>query len=307
MMKKYFLYLFFLISLSVSAVAQKVLPLYPDTIPNAIASQEEEVVETKDDGVVIISKITKPTIAVYLPAKRKSTGTAVIIFPGGGYWVNAYKHEGTDVAKQFAAMGVAAFVVKYRIPNDATMVNRAIGPLQDAQQAIKMVRENAATWGIDPQRIGVMGFSAGGHLASTAGTHFKQTYIPNASNTSLRPDFMILIYPVISFVPGVGHAGSAEQLLGKQPSQEKLASCSNELQVTAQTPPAFLVHATDDDGVSPLNSIVFYEALLKHKVPAELHLYQTGGHGFGMYIKGSRELWMERCENWLATNGWLKV
>ncbi len=305
-MSKYFLPLFLLTVLSVSAVAQQVLPLYSDTIPNSIASKEKEVMETKDDGVVIISKITKPTIAVYLPAKRKSTGTAVIIFPGGGYWVNAYKHEGTDVAKQFAALGVAAFVVKYRIPNDATMVNREIGPLQDAQQAIKMVRDGAVRWGIDPQRIGVMGFSAGGHLASTAGTHFNQTFIPNASHTSLRPDFMILIYPVISFMPGVGHAGSAEQLIGKQPSQAKTEDYSNDLQVTAQTPPAFLVHATDDDGVSPLNSILFYEALLKNKVPAELHLYQTGGHGFGMYMKGSKERWMERCGNWMAMNGWLK-
>ena len=305
-MKRCILPLFFLTGLSLSAMAQKLLPLYPDSIPNAIAGKDEEVVETKDDGVVIISRISRPTIAVYLPAKKKSTGTAVIIFPGGGYWVNAYKHEGTDVARQFAAMGVAAFVVKYRIPNDATMVNREIGPLQDAQQAIKMVRDNAATWGIDLKRIGVMGFSAGGHLASTAGTHFNQTHIPNASNTSLRPDFMILIYPVISFIPGIGHAGSAEQLIGKQPDKAKMEAYSNELQVTAQTPPAFLVHATDDDAVSPRNSILFYEALLQNKVPAELHLYQTGGHGFGMYREGSPELWMERCRNWLDKNGWLQ-
>ena len=305
-MKKCFFHLFLLLGLSVSAMAQKVLPLYSDSIPNAIASKDEEVEETKDDGVVIISKISKPTFAVYLPAKKRATGTAVIIFPGGGYWVNAYRHEGTDVAKKFAALGVTAFVVKYRIPNDATMISREIGPLQDAQQAIKMVRDQAATWGINPHRIGVMGFSAGGHLASTAGTHFSQAYITNASHTSLRPDFMILIYPVISFLPGIGHAGSAEQLIGKQPSRTKMEAYSNNLQVTAQTPPTFLVHASDDDVVGPLNSTLFYEALLKNKVPAELHLYQTGGHGFGMYIKGSQERWMERCGNWLEKNGWLK-
>jgi len=283
-------------------MAQKIIPLYPDSIPNSIAGKDEEFTEIKEDGVLIIHKISKPTVTVFLPSKRKATGTAVIIFPGGGYWVNAYRHEGTDVAKQLTAMGVAAFVVKYRIPNDATMKNREIGPLQDAQQAIKLVRDNAAEWGIRPDNIGVLGFSAGGHLAATAGTHFNKALIPNASGTSLQPDFMILIYPVISFLPGIGHAGSAEQIIGKQATQAKIESYSNELQVTAQTPPTFLVHASDDGAVNPLNSTLFYQALLKNKVPAELHIYQKGGHGFGLYIKGTEIRWMDACKEWLKDN-----
>ena len=219
--------------------------------------------------------------------------------------IEATVHEGSDVAKKFTEMGVTAFVVKYRIPNKTWMVNTEIGPLQDGQQAIKMVRENAVKWHINPTRIGVMGFSAGGHLASTTGTHFKKALIPNTSNTSVRPDFMMLIYPVISFMPGIGHQGCAEQLIGKNATPEKQKEFSNELQITAETPPAFLVHASNDDGVSPMNSVEFYNALIKNKIPAEMHLYQSGGHGFGLYMKNSKELWMDRCKNWLFLNGWL--
>jgi acetyl esterase/lipase len=185
------------------------------------------------------------------------------------------------------------------------MVDRSIGALQDAQQAIKTVRERAAEWHLDPTRIGIMGFSAGGHLASTAGTHFATAVIPNPNHTSLRPDFMLLIYPVISCQDNIAHKGSCEQILGKHPTQAQIDYFSNELQVTDKTPPAFLVHASDDSGVPPDNSIVFYQALLKHHVPAELHLYEKGGHGFGLFVKDPGELWMERCRNWLDTNGWL--
>ena len=214
------LLLLFTISIFQQVISQTILPLYLDSIPNSRPSVDEEKASFRD-GVHIISKISRPTITVYQPSKKLANGTAVIIFPGGGYWVVAAVHEGSDVAKKFTEMGVTAFVVKYRIPNAAWMVNPEIGPLQDAQQAIKMVRENAAKWNINPNRIGVMGFSAGGHLASTVGTHFKKVFIPNAANTSMRPDFMILIYPVISFMPGIGHQGSADQLIGKNPTPEK--------------------------------------------------------------------------------------
>ncbi len=285
--------------------SQTVIPLYKDAIPNSIPGKDEEQIEYPN-GITIISKISRPTLTIFLPDEKIANGTAVIICPGGGYWVNASSHEGTDVAREFVKMGVAAFVLKYRIPNDATMINREIGPLQDAQQALKTVRERAGEWHVNPGRIGIMGFSAGGHLAATAGTHFNKVVIPNTSNTSVRPDFMILIYPVISFTDPIAHKGSAEQLIGKTPTPEKINEYSNELQVTAQTPATFLVHASDDDGVSPLNSIVFYEALLKHKIPAELHLYQSGGHGFGMKQKSEHEWWMERCRNWMEVNGWMK-
>ena len=284
--------------------AQTIIPLYSNEIPNSKAARDEETSEQRD-GITIVSKISRPTLSIFLPAKEKANGTAVVICPGGGYWVNALSHEGIDVAKRFNEMGVAAFVVKYRIPNDDTMLNRELGPLQDAQQAIRTVREHAKDWNIDVNRIGIMGFSAGGHLASTAGTHFETAVIPNAGNISLRPDFMLLIYPVISFNDKIAHMGSREQLIGKQPSPEKIAYYSNELQVTAKTPPTFLVHASDDEAVSSSNSVVFYESLLKYKVPAELHIYQKGGHGFGMNNKTTDDQWMDRCKNWMKTTGLL--
>ncbi len=291
-------------AMALSDYAQTIIPLYSSEIPNSKTAQDEERSEQRD-GITIVSKISKPTLSLFLPTKEKANGTAVVICPGGGYWVNAISHEGTDVAKKFNEMGVAAFVVKYRIPNDATMVNREIGPLQDAQQAIKTVREHAKEWNIDVNRIGIMGFSAGGHLASTAGTHFETAVIPNPVNINLRPDFMILIYPVISFNDKIAHLGSREQLIGKQPSPEKITYYSNELQVTAKTPPAFLVHASDDQAVSSSNSVVFYESLLKNKVPAELHIYQKGGHGFGMNNKTTDDQWIDRCKNWMKSAGFL--
>ena len=304
-MKKIFPLIFLGFIMNNTMQSQTVIPLYKDSIPNSKPSADEEKT-TFENGITIISKISRPTLTIFLPKKEMANGTAVVICPGGGYWVTASSHEGTDVAKEFAAMGVAAFVLKYRIPNDATMINREIGPLQDAQQAIKIVRDGAKEWNINPGRIGIMGFSAGGHLASTAGTHFGTSLIPNAEHTSLRPDFMMLIYPVISFNDSIGHRGSRDQLIGKTPSPEKIKEYSNELQVTDQTPPTFLVHASDDDGVNPENSIVFYQALLQHKIPAEMHMYQSGGHGFGMKQKSKKELWMERCRNWMEVNGWMQ-
>ncbi len=303
MKNKIFISLAFILTVP-HVMAQTTIPLYSGSIPNSKPSPNEETTEQKDDRTTI-SKISIPTLTIFLPAKEKANGTAVIIYPGGGYWVNASSHEGTDVAKKFNEMGVTAFVLKYRIPNDATMINREIGPLQDAQQAIKIIRERAKDWNINPNRIGIMGFSAGGHLAATAGTHYNTVVIPNEKNTSLRPDFMILIYAVISFQDNITHMGSRDQLIGKKPSAEKTKLYSNELQVTAQTPPTFLVHASDDDAVKSENSIVFYQALLKNKVPTEMHLYQKGGHGFGMINKTTDELWMENCKSWLKSNGWL--
>jgi acetyl esterase/lipase len=285
-------------------MAQQVIPLYPNEIPNSKPSPDEEKTEERDD-MTIVSKISIPTLTIFQP-QQGGNGTAVIVFPGGGYWVNAIRHEGYDVAKKFNEMGVTAFVVKYRIPNDATMVNREIGPLQDAQQAMLVVRSRAKEWNINPERIGIMGFSAGGHLASTAGTHFNTVTIPNEKKISFRPDFMMLIYPVISFQDEVGHTGSRDQLIGKNPSQDKIDLYSNELQVTPQTPPTFLVHASDDNGVKSLNSILFYESLLKNNVHAELHIYQGGGHGFGLNNKTTDDQWIERCKNWMKMNGWLK-
>jgi acetyl esterase/lipase len=221
--------------------------------------------------------------------------------------VEAAGHEGADVARRFNQSGIAAFVLKYRIPDDSTMVNREIGALQDAQRAVQMVRENASSWGIKKNRIGIMGFSAGGHLASTEGTHFDRPYISNPEHTSLRPDFMILVYPVISFTDSLGHKGSAEQIIGKSPSPQKILEYSNEFQVTVQTPPSFLVHARDDSTVDVRNSLYFASALEKNKVPVEIYIYEKGGHGFGMNNKTSDVRWMDLCIKWMKKSGWLDV
>jgi len=185
------------------------------------------------------------------------------------------------------------------------MLQKEIAPLQDAQRAIQIVRENYKEWNVDTSRVGIMGFSAGGHLASTAATHFQKNYIDNPSNINLRPSFQILLYPVISFADSICHKGSKENLIGKDPSDEQTRLFSNERQVSSASPPAFLVHATDDRTVNVLNSIYYYEALFENKVPAELHVYKEGGHGFGLYNKTTKDMWMDRLHNWMQANGWL--
>jgi len=236
---------------------------------------------------------------VFLPDEDKATGAAVIICPGGGYTIAAFSHEGTQVAERFNEMGVAAFVLKYRIPDDKTMHDKTIGPLQDAQRAIQLVREHANEWKIKPDKIAIMGFSAGGHLAATAATHFNKVVIDNPKKTSLRPDAAILVYPVISFSDSLSHGGSRNQLIGKDPSAALKRDYSNELQVTEKTPPAFLVHAKDDKAVKVENSLLYAEALKQAKVPVEVYLYENGGHGFGMVNNTSEVKWMDLVEPWL--------
>lgn len=226
---------------------------------------------------------------------------AVVVCPGGGYSYVTMGHEGIEVARLLNEMGVAAFVLKYRLPSDETMIDKTIGPLQDAQRAIQLVRQRGSEWGINPARVGILGFSAGGHLASTAGTHFGKAVIDNPANIALRPDFMVLLYPVISFSDSIGHQRSRENLIGKNPPAALIQEYSNELQVTAQTPPAFIVHAEDDRTVPVANSIHFYESLLHNKVPAELHIYPAGGHGFGLHNPTTKDQWAERMQNWFAS------
>ena len=195
-------------------------------------------------------------------------------------------------------MGIAAFVLKYRIPDTTWMIHPEIGPIQDAQRAIQMVRENAKKWNIRTDRVGILGFSAGGHLASTAATHFKKSYIPNKKNISLRPDFLVLVYPVISFVDSAAHIGSMENLLGKNSSMEKRKEYSGELQVTPETPPTFLVHAKNDP-VSVRNTMLFADSLNAKGVFSEVLLYEEGGHGFGLVNKTSDILSADRVREWL--------
>lgn len=287
-------------------LAQQIIPLYTDGIPNSKPTPDHEHRDVRPNGSEFITGTTIPTLTVFTPGKQSSSATAIIIVPGGGYHGTAIKHEGTDIARVLNDWGVTAFVLKYRIPSDATMINKEIGPLQDAQQAISIVRKGAKKWNINPDKIGIMGFSAGGHLASTAATHFSKSQIAD-STVSLRPDFVMLGYPVISFSDSIGHRGSRNNLLGNSPSKQKIREYSNELQVTPQTPPTFLIHASDDKVVLPANSIHYYERLLKNKVPAELHIYTGGGHGFGMNNPTTTEKWMDSFRNWLVAQGMLEV
>lgn len=288
------------------AQGQEVISLYENKIPNSKPAPDQEQRETRPNGMEIIGAISVPTLSVFLPEKPTPDRTAVIIFPGGGYHINAIKHEGLDIAKKLNEWGITAFVVKYRIPSDVTMIDKEIGPLQDAQQAIHLVRKNANKWKVDPTKIGIMGFSAGGHLASTAATQFTRPVI-EGNTENLRPDFLILGYPVISFIDTIGHMGSRDNLLGENPPPHKILQYSSERQVTKDTPPTFIIHASDDKAVLPANSILFYESLLKHDVPAELHIYERGGHGFGMDNPTTQEDWMDTLKNWLVSRGLLTV
>tara|TARA_R110002051_G_scaffold87812_3_gene154691 strand:- start:4607 stop:5527 length:921 start_codon:yes stop_codon:yes gene_type:complete len=278
-----------------------ILPLWLKQIPNQIKSDEKEVKEYTD--ILRISMVQEPTIEVYLPSKGNSNGQAVLIFPGGGYQILAYDWEGTDMAKFLNSKGIAGIVVKYRLPNSKSLKEQYNVPLQDAQRAIRLVRANAETWHIQPDKIGIMGFSAGGHLAATLGTHFnEEVHTPqdDIDSLSARPDFMALIYPVITLQNPYTHQGSKKALLRENPSDEMIKHFSNELQVKEDTPPTFLVHATDDTAVPVENSLLFYEALKAKKVSVTLFIYPNGGHGFSFGFKDAfLKDWTNQLSNWL--------
>lgn len=278
------------------AQAQEIIDLYNSTIPNSKVKATRETESPLSRGMYRRSAF--PTLEVFRADQEKSTDAAVIICPGGGYSVIVYEGEGVLTAKELAKNGVTAFVLKYRLPSDSTMDDKTIGPLQDVQQAIKMVRERAKEWNLDANKIGIMGFSAGGHLAATGATHFKKALIENKNNTSLRPDFQVLVYPVISMRDSLTHRDSRNKLLGEKPSANTINDFSNELQVTSDTPPAYITFATDDKLVDVDNGISYYEALRHHNVDVEMHLYSKGGHGFIFREKS----WMEPLLHWLRKN-----
>ncbi|MEJ2193759.1 MAG: alpha/beta hydrolase [Ignavibacteriaceae bacterium] len=290
-----------IIILALSVDAQEVVNLFPKTVPNSKESGVNATLEKEHSGM--FSDVTKPTLEIFLPEKDNSTGAAVVICPGGGYSVVVYQAEGIKTAKEFAKNGVAAFVLKYRLPSDSTMVDKTIGPLQDAQQAIKKVREDASKWGIDKNKVGIMGFSAGGHLASTEATHFNKAVIENNNDTNLRPDFQILVYPVISMQDSLTHLDSRKKLLGDNPSKEIIDEFSNELQVDENTPPAYITHAEVDKVVDVDNSIVYFEALRHNKVAAEMHIYPKGNHGFVLFQPTDE--WMKPIFKWMKNFKWI--
>jgi acetyl esterase/lipase len=302
-MKKLFIFVFSLF-IVMEVNAQQVIPLYNGAIPGAKTppADYKETTVTGTDGVTRVSKVTDPSLIAYIPAKPN--GTAVIICPGGGYGILAIDKEGTSVAKKFNEVGITAFVLKYRLPSDLIMDDKSMGPLQDAMQAIYLVRKNANVWGINPAKIGVMGFSAGGHLAASLSVHYNDMKVQNQENISLRPSFSLLIYPVINF-GSYAHAGSVKNLVGDQPTDVQRRYFSAELHINAQTPPTFLVHANNDGSVPVRNSLAYDEALAKNKVPSEMHIYQAGGHGFGLNNTTTKENWFETLKNWMRTNNLL--
>lgn len=288
-MKPFFALLFLLFTSNSFSQSMKI-NLWPEgKIPLRINNTIQE--ESISTDIIRIGKVQIPQIEVYLPNKKSATGQGLIICPGGGYSILAYDWEGTDVAKLLNANGIAAFVLKYRLPDSLSSTAPNQVPLIDAKQAMRLVREKASEWNILPNKIGIMGFSAGGHLAATLSTHFEK---------DTRPDFSILIYPVISMDKNITHMGSRTNLIGKNPTDAMIKLYSNELHVTGKTPPSFLIHATDDDGVPVENSLLYYQALKKNKVPAEMHIYPFGGHGFGL-ANGNKSLdsWPRLMINWL--------
>lgn len=274
------------LSIRCHAVEPMTEPLWPGEVPHSLGSGEGHI----------------PTLTYYRPDGETQTHVAVVICPGGGYSHLAVDHEGHDVAKWLNTFGVTGIVLTYR--HGGQGYGHPV-PLMDAQRALATVRSKASDLAIDPNRIGILGFSAGGHLASTLSTHYQQqvhTVGDEIDEVSCRPDFSILIYPVITMSDSFGHAGSKQHLIGDHPDDELAQSLSNYLQVTADTPPTFLVHADDDRVVPVENSLVYYKALRKAGVPAECHVFRQGGHGFGLATgrrRGQAEVWPSLCERWM--------
>jgi len=279
--------------------------LWPDGIPGFILNSAYQEKATIIDGLSSrYEKVTSPALFPFLPPKESATGTAVLICPGGGYGALAFNHEGHAIAKWLNDNGIAGIVLKYRLPSDLIMKDKSVGPLQDAQEAIRIIRRNAKNWNIDPDKVGVIGFSAGGHLASTLSTHYAEKVYELKDTISARPDFSLLIYPVITMDSSFTHAGSRRNLIGLNPSEKEIIRFSNEKQVNEKTPPAFMVHSADDKTVPVKNSMVYYEALVKFGIPSELHVFQKGGHGYGMAGgKDTQSSWPDLCINWLKASG----
>lgn len=256
-------------------------------------------------GAVGQEDVDKPALLVRLPQEKERTGVGVVVCPGGGYSHLATGHEGEDVAAWLNSHGIAAFILTYRLGPRY----QHPAPLEDALRAMRTVRARSGEWGVDPKRIGIMGFSAGGHLASTVATHYTAGKLlagDPVERHSSRPDFVILGYPVISLTMPYSHRGSMTNLLGPEPDPEMLAYLSSENQVTKDTPPTFLFHTTTDTGVSAMNSVVFYSALIEAGVPAEMHIFEQGKHGLGLAPDDpALSVWPDLCIAWLRTRGLL--
>ncbi len=281
------------------AVPQKVIELWPEGIPDLKTGIPAERI---DNGRAY--SVNKPTLTMFSPATVRPGGTAVIICPGGGYDHLSLENEGTAIARWLNPLGVTAFVLRYRLIEYGHPA-----PLRDVLRAVRLLRSHAAEFGINPARIGVIGASAGGHLAACAGTLFDapegRTGV-ELDKVSARPDFIMLLYAVVSMKEPNVHTGSRRSLLGANPAPELLDHLSPELQVTKDSSPTFIVHTEEDRAVTDFNSIEFYKALHQARVPVEMHLYEKGGHGFGMRKDlGQTSEWPKRAEEWMRSHGWL--
>ncbi len=295
-----------MITISPVAISQSfTLRLWPGGVPGEIIDEKYiENITISDERITRCERVKNPDLTIFLPPLDRSTGTAVLICPGGGYAALAFDHEGNAIARWLNDNGIAGIILKYRLPSDRIMQDKSVGPLQDAQEAMRIIRRNAKEWNIDPAKIGVIGFSAGGHLASTLSTHFADKVYDVKDKTSARPDFSLLIYPVISFYTTFTHMGSRNNLIGMNPGESLVIRFSNDLQITEETPPAFFVHSADDRAVPVLNTISYFNGLQKQGINSEMHVFQKGGHGYGLATGGGTEsLWPELCINWLKTNG----
>ncbi|MBC9909946.1 alpha/beta hydrolase [Chitinophaga varians] len=290
--------LLLMVCLQQATAQQATIPLYESAVPNARKAPADYQEQTDADDCV--TRVTQPALIPFFPKKETTTGTAILIFPGGGYRLLSLT-ACVEIATALSQEGIAAFVVKYRLPNDTIMIDRSIGPLQDAQAAIKLVRKRAAEWGIKPDKIGMMGLSAGGHLVSMEGTQTSRVVIDNGEKINLRPDFMALLYPVIIYDPAIPK--TREKLIGKQPSPELLQLYSTDKHVTATTPPTFMVHAADDDVIPVKNTLSFFNALQQNNVKSEMHILQSGGHGFALTDLQSKDNWFRMFKSWLTENG----
>ncbi|HEY4787138.1 MAG TPA: alpha/beta hydrolase [Bacteroidales bacterium] len=285
--------------------AQEFIPLWPDgkmpdskglTLTDSISGER-------------YWRVGTPGMFAFFPSKEENNGTSVIICPGGGYHHYAYIISGTQIARWFTTMGINAFVLISRLPTSPDLIDRSVAPLQDAQRAIRIIRTNAIKWHLKTDKTGIMGFSAGGHVASSLGTHTEDVsgIDDSLDRVSFRPDFMLLVSPVIT-MGEYAHAGSKNNLLGKLPPKELIEKYSSELRVTDKTPPAFIVVAGNDKTVNPQNSLMFYEALRAKNISASLHVFPSGGHSIGLLNNpGSTALWKELCKTWLVEMGFADI
>lgn len=285
-----------------NASAQEFIPLWQKVMPNSKGFEIKDSVSNER-----AYRISKPGMYAFFPSKDDNCGAAVVIFPGGGYTHITLNLSGFQLAKWFNTLGMSAFVVNYRLPNSPDLIQRELGPLQDAERALQIIRANAFKWGIQKNKIGVQGTSAGGHLASLVATTIDNvTSVKDAIDTfSFNPDFMILISPVID-MGKYAHKGSRESLLGPNPTSTMIEKYSTQNNVTAQTPPCFIADAFNDKTVMPQNSSLFYQALLDKKVSTSFHVFPQGGHAINVNnTPGSTELWKQLCEMWLKEMGFI--